>query len=174
MSHAVLKAIAGNRGSALVTVVAVRGSTPRDVGSKMAVLPDGSIVGTVGGGVLEARAIEQAKRCIAEGSSGGLEVELTGADTHGCTPVCGGVADLWIVHVADTGPFEAALSRLDEGRAIVLASRRGGTAPVARERSAKDPAARRSSTRTARSWRGGRIRRMLTRRPGPRHPAGPC
>jgi xanthine dehydrogenase accessory factor len=126
MSHAVLKAIAGNRGSALVTVVAVRGSTPRDVGSKMAVLPDGSIVGTVGGGVLEARAIEQAKRCIAEGSSGGLEVELTGADTHGCTPVCGGVADLWIVHVADTGPFEAALSHLDEGRAIVLASRRGG------------------------------------------------
>ena len=115
MSHAVLKAIAGNRGSALVTVVAVRGSTPRDVGSKMAVLPDGSIVGTVGGGVLEARAIEQAKRCIAEGSSGGLEVELTGADTHGCTPVCGGVADLWIVHVADTGPFEAALVAAGRG-----------------------------------------------------------
>jgi xanthine dehydrogenase accessory factor len=127
MSHAVLKAIAGNRGSALVTVVAVRGSTPGDVGSRMAVLPDGSIVGTVGGGVLEARAIEQAKRCIAEGSSGSLEVELTGADTHGCTPVCGGVADLWIVHVADTGPYAAALSRLDEGRTIVLASRRGGS-----------------------------------------------
>jgi len=126
MSHAVLKAIAGNRGSALVTIVAVRGSTPRDVGSKMAVLPGGSIVGTVGGGVLEARAIEQAKRCIAAGLSGGLEVELTGADTHGSTPVCGGVADLWIVHVADTAPFATALSRLDEGRAIVLASCRGG------------------------------------------------
>jgi xanthine dehydrogenase accessory factor len=129
MSHAVLKAIAGTSGSALVTVVAVRGSTPRDVGSKMAVLPDGSIVGSVGGGVLEARAIEQAKRCIAEGLSSGLEVELTGADTHGCTPVCGGVADLWIVHVADTGPFEAALSRLDEGRAIVLATLRAGAGP---------------------------------------------
>ena len=125
MSHAVLKAIAGTSGSALVTVVAVRGSTPRDVGSKMAVLPDGSIVGSVGGGVLEARAIEQARGCIAEGSSGSLEVELTGADTHGCTPVCGGVADLWIVHVADTSLFEAALSRLDEGRGIVLASLRG-------------------------------------------------
>jgi xanthine dehydrogenase accessory factor len=126
MSHAVLKAIAGTSGSALVTVVAVRGSTPRDVGSKMAVLPDGSIVGSVGGGILEARAIEQAKECIAAGLSGSLEVELTGADTHGCTPVCGGVADLWIVYVADTGPFEAALARLDEGRVIVLASQRGG------------------------------------------------
>jgi xanthine dehydrogenase accessory factor len=126
MSYDVLKAVVDNRGSALVTVAAVRGSTPRDVGSRMAVLRGGSIVGSVGGGVLEARAIARAMECLAEGSSDILEVELTGADIHGATPVCGGAADLWIVNVADPGPFEAALSRLDEGRVIVLAHRRGG------------------------------------------------
>ncbi|MCX7030913.1 MAG: XdhC family protein, partial [Spirochaetes bacterium] len=113
----------------LVTVVAVRGSVPRHVGSKMAVLPDGTIVGTVGGGLLEARAIERAKGCIAAGRSESLEVELTGAETLGATPVCGGVANLWIEYVADTSPFKAALSRLDEGRTVVLASLRGGAGP---------------------------------------------
>jgi xanthine dehydrogenase accessory factor len=129
MSNEVLKAIAGKSGSALVTVVVVRGSVPRHVGSKMAVLPDGSIVGTVGGGILESRAIERAKGCIAAGLSGSLEVELTGAQTLGTTPVCGGVAELWIEYVADTSPFRAALSRLDEGRTVVLAILRGRAGP---------------------------------------------
>jgi xanthine dehydrogenase accessory factor len=129
MSYEVLKAIAGHSGSALVTVVAASGSVPRHVGSKMAVLPDGSIVGTVGGGILESRAIERAKGCIAGCVSDSLHVELTGAQTLGATPVCGGVAELWIQYVADTIPFTAALSRLDEGRTVVLASLRGGTGP---------------------------------------------
>ena len=129
MSYEVLKAIAGKSGSALVTVVVGRGSVPRHVGSKMAVLPDGSIVGTVGGGILESRAIERAKGCIAAGLSGSLEVELTGAQTLGTTPVCGGVAELWIDYVVDTSPFRAAVARLDEGRTVVLASLRGGAGP---------------------------------------------
>lgn len=129
MSYEVLKAVAENSGSALVTVVAVRGSVPRHVGSKMAVLPDGSIVGTVGGGLLESRAIERAKQCIAGGVSDFLQVNLKGAQTLGAIPVCGGVAELWIHHVTDTSPYRAALSRLDEGRTVVLASLRGGTGP---------------------------------------------
>ena len=129
MSYEVLKAIAEKSGSALVVVVAVRGSAPRHAGSKMAVLPDGTIVGTVGGGILESRALERAKGCIATGISGRLEVELTGTDAHGTTPVCGGVADLWIDYVADTRPFNAAISRLDEGQTVVLVSARGGAGP---------------------------------------------
>ena len=36
--------------AALVTIVAASGSTPREVGAKMLVRADGSILGTVGGG----------------------------------------------------------------------------------------------------------------------------
>lgn len=122
MSYEVLKAIAARPGNALVTVVSVRGSAPRHIGSKMAVLPDGSIVGTVGGGLLEARAIERAKRCIAEASSAHLEIDLTGTEALEATPVCGGVAELWIEYADAPALFAAAIASLDAGKAVVLAS----------------------------------------------------
>ena len=37
----------------LVTVAAASGSTPRGAGAMMAVFPDGSIAGTIGGGNVE-------------------------------------------------------------------------------------------------------------------------
>ena len=39
----------------LVTIVSRHGSTPREVGAKMLVLPDGKCVGSVGGGIMEYR-----------------------------------------------------------------------------------------------------------------------
>ena len=46
------------RGKSLVlaTILNQSGSVPRSVGSRMVVCPDGSILGTIGGGILEARA----------------------------------------------------------------------------------------------------------------------
>ena len=55
--------------AALVTIVSTKGSTPREVGAKMIVRPDGSTAGTVGGGKLEALSIREALRCIREGRS---------------------------------------------------------------------------------------------------------
>ena len=45
--------LAANTAVALATVVATKGSTPQKVGAKMIVLPDGKLVGTVGGGCVE-------------------------------------------------------------------------------------------------------------------------
>ena len=44
----------------VATIVKTVGSTPREVGAKMSVRPDGSIIGTVGGGAGEGKVIEQA------------------------------------------------------------------------------------------------------------------
>ena len=49
---------------ALVIVTRTIGSTPRKTGSKMIVLQDGSIYGTIGGGNLEKRMIEKAQEII--------------------------------------------------------------------------------------------------------------
>ena len=65
--EAILEALREGRPAAVVTVTRVGGSTPRGVGAKMLVLDDGSTVGTVGGGEVEARAIEEARAAIAEG-----------------------------------------------------------------------------------------------------------
>jgi xanthine dehydrogenase accessory factor len=48
-----------------VTLVEAVGSTPQDAGSKMLVTADGLVMGTVGGGRVEAKAIDVAKRMLA-------------------------------------------------------------------------------------------------------------
>ncbi|MEA3453679.1 MAG: XdhC/CoxI family protein [Candidatus Caldatribacteriota bacterium] len=68
-----------NRGEtiALVTIVETKGSTPREVGAKMVVGKDGLIAGTIGGGITEARAIEEAKQVLKEGKGKLLNYHLT-------------------------------------------------------------------------------------------------
>lgn len=51
----------------LCIVTFTQGSTPRKAGSKMIVYADGHISGTVGGGSVEAQAIEDAKKILEEG-----------------------------------------------------------------------------------------------------------
>lgn len=44
--------------SALATIIAGEGSTPRKIGAKMLIRSDGSIMGTIGGGIVEAQVIK--------------------------------------------------------------------------------------------------------------------
>lgn len=48
----------------LVTVIAIRGSYPQQIGSKMVVVEQGLRAGTIGGGKIEAWAIEQAQKYL--------------------------------------------------------------------------------------------------------------
>ena len=48
-----LRALDAGRGVALACVVAVRGSTPRHLGARVAITADGERWGTVGGGRIE-------------------------------------------------------------------------------------------------------------------------
>lgn len=50
----------------LATIIARHGSTPRNVGAKMLVLPDGSIVGSVGGGIMEHYTVQAALKLLAQ------------------------------------------------------------------------------------------------------------
>ncbi|MDR1874575.1 MAG: XdhC family protein [Synergistaceae bacterium] len=52
---------------AVVTVVAAKGSTPREAGAKMAVFYDGRTVGSIGGGCAEADVARDARQVILEG-----------------------------------------------------------------------------------------------------------
>ena len=48
----------------LTTIVARRGSAPRSVGTKMLVLQDGTIIGTIGGGCMESAVVRRALEMI--------------------------------------------------------------------------------------------------------------
>lgn len=80
--------------AALATIISTSGSTPREAGSKMLVRQDGSIVGTVGGSVLEGRVQEVAKTVMREGKPKILDFDLTGQAADGM--ICGGVAKVFI------------------------------------------------------------------------------
>jgi len=91
---------AGQR-AALATIVAADGSTPRKVGTKMAVLPTGEIHGTIGGGALEAKVIEDARRAIAANTSGKFLYALDAA-TGQC---CGGKVEVFIDVIGSSNPL---------------------------------------------------------------------
>jgi len=69
----------GGQRVALVTVTATTGSTPGKTGFKMLVFDGGgSIAGTVGGGLVEARMIEEAARMLDRPASRTFRFELAG------------------------------------------------------------------------------------------------
>lgn len=57
--------IAGQGGAALVTLAQAQGSSPREVGARMVVAPDGTFTGTIGGGALEWGALAEAQALLA-------------------------------------------------------------------------------------------------------------
>lgn len=65
----------------LATVVDVKGSSYRLPGAKMLVLPDGSFVGTVSGGCIEADVLERAKRVLETGTPELFLYDTTGDES---------------------------------------------------------------------------------------------
>lgn len=127
---------------ALVTLIAEEGSTPRSAGAEMLVRADGSIAGTVGGGLLEATAMQQARVAIETGRSTAMTVELTGQNVEDKAMLCGGRAQLLVSFVPAGDPelsriCSALAAALEAGQRANLATVFGpagseGERPVAR------------------------------------------
>ncbi len=80
----------------LATVVRVKGSTPRDTGSKMLIAEDGTQVGTIGGGCGEAEVLEAAREVLGTGVARLVRVDLTDDYLSWSPAVCGGVMDVFV------------------------------------------------------------------------------
>jgi len=81
---------------AMVTIVSRRGSAPREVGTKMVVLKDGTMIGTIGGGCVEADIIHRAFSVMDNESCELVHVDMTGKDAEEDGMVCGGILELFI------------------------------------------------------------------------------
>ncbi len=89
------EAIGQNKPAAIATIVKTLGSSPRNVGSKMLVYPDGTIVGSVGGGAMEARVIEAAQEAIRDGQPRYLDMTLSNEE-RGDPLICGGEMEIFV------------------------------------------------------------------------------
>lgn len=119
----VLSALLRGEHAVLTAVVESRGSTPRKLGSVMAVFADGSSVGTLGGGAIEYTVIKAAQAALAKVATGAAPQCYTEgyslSDGGELRMICGGDVT---VHSAVIEPndytlmtFERALSEPPEG-----------------------------------------------------------
>lgn len=95
--EALKNSIEKGKKSVLCTVIDEQGSTPRSVGAKMLVWEDGSIVGTIGGGILEHHVIQEALKMIRDGKSTALySEELMATEASDPKAACGGKAIIFL------------------------------------------------------------------------------
>lgn len=94
---------AQNRGEAvaLATITHVTGSIPRHAGSKMLVRADGTIVGTIGGGSMEQRIIQDALAALRDGQPRTPSYTLNNLE-DGDPGICGGTATFFVEPVLTT------------------------------------------------------------------------
>lgn len=82
--------------SAVVTVVGAKGSVPRKPGAKMVVRPDGSLIGSIGGGCSESEVLLLALEVIRTRQYRLHQVDMTGVSAEDNGMVCGGLMDVLI------------------------------------------------------------------------------
>ena len=94
----VLKYLAKHEGEpmAMATIFNTRGSSPRKEGAKMLILPDGTIIGTIGGGMMENLAYQEGLNLIGTGRYKVLYLNMKGKVAANAGMVCGGDMDVLV------------------------------------------------------------------------------
>lgn len=112
-------------GLVLARIIRQTGSTPRGVGTRCLVLADGTMIGTIGGGLLEHLVTKASLEVLAQGVARVLHLELKGEDVARTDMLCGGVVDVYLepLHPGDEAAlelFRRLASMLREGQRGVL------------------------------------------------------
>src|SRR5258706_11446862 len=93
--HLIAELLARGESAALCTITKSEGTTPRHIGSKMLVYEDRDFAGTVGGGELEHRVIDEAFTAIADGKPRLLSYSMADPP-RGDPGVCGGQVEVFV------------------------------------------------------------------------------
>ena len=110
-------------GEALVqaTIIKHAGSTPRSVGSKMFVRRDGSVIGSIGGGLVEFEMQKLAREIFETGKARIETVDLSGEDAATTDKmICGGRLELLLEYLSaepeESRAFRKLVTALQEGK----------------------------------------------------------
>jgi xanthine dehydrogenase accessory factor len=125
--HDIVELLNQDQSFVLATVIDRSGSAPRAMGARMAALSDGSIRGTIGGGLLEGQVREVVPQVFQNRQTLTKEFRMTGKGFSKADPemICGGRAEVLIEFVDAGQPaqrkfFQALLSAIDGGQAARL------------------------------------------------------
>lgn len=115
--RALTDAIDGGSPVVVATVIETSRSVPRRPGSKMLVHPDGSTIGSVGGGEMEGRVVAASLDAFTDGKPRRVRYDLVDA-ASGDPGVCGGTVDLYLEPYMPT-PTVYVIGCGHVGRAVV-------------------------------------------------------
>jgi xanthine dehydrogenase accessory factor len=122
--HEIVSLQQSGRRAALATPIRLGGSVPFARDAKLLVRDDGSIMGTVGGGLLEAEVLRQAPEVIAADTPRVLEFDLTQDQAAGAGMICGGRCVVLIEPIRPDRAAEvyaaAARAEAEAGRAALI------------------------------------------------------
>lgn len=134
--------------SVLATVIRLSGSGPRGAGTKFLIMEDGSFVGTIGGGLLEAQVLEGARKVFATLDPQRLSFFLRGTDVAQTDMICGGDVEVFLEPISPGN-----LNHVYIFRRIKEIQRRGGSGLLA-------------TVVSVDQWQKGQIPKMLLERDG--------
>lgn len=111
----IVHALEAGQPAVLVSILSSGGSTPRGAGAMMAVFPDGSIAGTVGGGNVEYEAQKLSAQLLASGENLSRSFRFVQGDAASLGMVCGGDVTLHFQYLpaADPAAVSAFRSLID-------------------------------------------------------------
>ena len=124
----ILHALERGENVVLCSILASSGSAPRGAGAKMAVFPDGTALGTIGGGAVERIAQQQALELFRTGASYCQAFCLAPNQVNDIGMICGGTVMVYFRFFDHCSPQDAALVRailelLQSGQDAWLVSR---------------------------------------------------
>ncbi|ABA87488.1 dehydrogenase molybdenum cofactor insertion protein [Syntrophotalea carbinolica DSM 2380] len=109
---------------AVATILTRSGSAPRTAGTKMIIRANGEICGTIGGGLVEARAQATAPEIFATHQSRTFVFDMTGDDADSMDMICGGEVEILLEYVPACEEnrivFDAWQEALQTGRKCLL------------------------------------------------------
>ncbi len=89
----------GGNDVALATVVSTWGSSPRPVGSRLAIRGDGQFIGSVSGGCIEGAVVTEALDAIGDGKTRVLDFGVTDEMAWEVGLACGGEISIFVEKV---------------------------------------------------------------------------
>ena len=121
--------LAEGKAVAVATIIKTWGSSPRAVGSKMAVCGDGAMVGSVSGGCVESAVVQEALGVLKTGQPKRLHYGVADEAAWEAGLACGGQIELWVEPLAAwqarsagrPSPYEVLVQCVRQNRPVVRA-----------------------------------------------------
>jgi len=120
----IVKALEKKERVALATLITRVGSAPRAVGAKYLIKGDGTSVGSIGGGCVEAEVWQEAQQVMEKGGGRVLHFELTSEQLAEGGLICGGNIDIFLEPLREEflNIYQEAVEIRQKGRSAILAT----------------------------------------------------